>query len=105
MARLKAPHVTDLKLVLVHPARNIAKVLGVSEKSVWWWSKHYALPTFHLPDGQLAITTGLIEEWARERRLEELSRRPQRGERRGGQHDAGKFKRASGIRDRMEMVV
>lgn len=105
MARLKAPHATDVKLMLIHPCRNIAKTLGVSEKSVWWWSKHYGLPTFHLPDGQLAITVGLIEEWARDRRQDEVRTCSLRGTRKGGQHDAGKFKRPSGVRDRMEMVA
>lgn len=103
MSQPKAPHAT-VSPVLIHPCRNIQVALGVSEKTVWWWSKHYGLPTFHLPDGQLAITTGLIEEWARERRLDELRKSPPRGERRGGQHTAERFKRASGVRDRMEMV-
>jgi hypothetical protein len=72
--------------VVIHPCRNIEIALGVSERTVYWWAKTYGLPLFHLPDGQLATTVGMIEEWARERRQDELTRCPSREELRQRKH-------------------
>ena len=99
----KARH-QDISPVLLHPCRSIQTALGVCEKTVYWWAKRYGLPLFHLPDGQIATTVGMIEKWAEERRIEELRRTPPRGESIGLRHGQAKFKRNSGVARRMEKV-
>jgi hypothetical protein len=94
----------DISPVLLHPCRSIQKALGVCEKTVYWWAKRYGLPLFHLPDGQIATTVGMIEQWAQERRHDELTRFPSQSESTLQRHGQAKFKRRSGVAPRMQKV-
>ncbi len=95
----------EVSPVLLHPCRQIQQALGVSENTVYWWAKHYGLPLFHLPNGETATTVGLIEQWARERRADELSRGSTREERRQGRPLTEPRPHPTGVVTRMKMVA
>lgn len=104
MARPKARQ-QDVSPVLLHPCRSIQRALGVCEHTVWWWAKKYGLPVFHLPDGQLATTVGMIETWAQERREEEMRKSPPRGDAIVQKHGQAKLRSKRGVKERMSMVA
>ena len=103
-----APRQQDVSPVLLHPCRQIQQALGVGMTTVYWWAKHYGLPIFHLPNGHIATTVGLLEAWAKEMRAEELARGPVY--KRDGKPSARKYgienipSRAGRSGARMEMV-
>lgn len=73
--------------ILIHPGKNIAKALNIGLRTVRNWRERYGFPVFHLPDGQVATTVGMIEAWAEERRNTQLAE-PTNGQRRGTRYAA-----------------
>ncbi len=41
----------------------IARYLGISCCTVWRWRHLHAFPAIPLPDGRIAVTTSLIDQW------------------------------------------
>jgi len=73
--------------ILIHPGKNIARALNIGLRTVTSWRAKHGFPVFHLPDGQVATTVGMIEAWAEERRKKQLAE-PTNGRRRGRWHPA-----------------
>lgn len=101
MPKAPSTFMIDQYAIVIHPMANVKKALGVrSNATVWHWSKHYGLPIFHLPDGQVATTIGHLEQWARERRDAEMSEAPPEIK-----HGHGIAKHNYGVAHRMKMVA
>ena len=48
---------------LIVSYKKVAEKLGVAPLTVHRWVKNHGLPVCKLPNGQAAITTGLIDAW------------------------------------------
>jgi len=75
---------------LLHPCREIAKACRVADRTIRMWMLKHGLPVFHLPDGSLATTLGLIDEWAKARRARQLAQ-PISASSRGPRYGADRF--------------
>lgn len=48
-------------------ARAIARYIGICERTVSSWREKHALPVAQLPDGRIAISKSLLDQWFIER--------------------------------------
>lgn len=48
---------------LLISAAKIASYCGVSQRTIRRWREHHGLPLCHLPDGRLAISQNLVDQW------------------------------------------
>jgi len=78
-------------VIVIHPGSNIAHALNIGRRTVTSWVKWHGFPVFHLPDGQVATTVGMIERWAEERRQKELAE-PTNGQRKRLSHPARSYR-------------
>jgi len=52
-------------------AKTIAQPFGCSAQTIYRWRRHLGFPACKLPNGQLAITYTLIDQWLLARHMEQ----------------------------------
>ena len=59
-------------------ARNIAVRMGCSRETIYRWTRKLSFPAAPLPNGRLAVSQHMIDQWLLARRATRVNGRPMR---------------------------